>query len=58
VREALSGLGSAARWRGVKVEAGEDGIVVRRRASATATSEQRWMDDLWLAERLASAVPG
>jgi hypothetical protein len=49
-------LGPAARWRGVTVEAGEEAIVVRRPGGATAGAEQRWMDDLWLAERLADAV--
>jgi hypothetical protein len=56
VREVLSVLGPAARWRGVTVEAGEEGIVVSRRGGATAASEQRWMAALWLAERLADAI--
>lgn len=56
VRDALAALEPAARWRGVKVEAGDDGIVVKRRGSVRASEERRWMDDLWLAERLADAV--
>ena len=35
---------------------GDDGIVVKRRGSVTASQEWRWMDDLWLAERLAAAA--
>ena len=58
VREVLAALGAASRWRGVKAEGGADGILVTRRSSATASTEQRWMDDLWLAERLAEADPG
>jgi hypothetical protein len=38
------------------VEAGDDGIVVKRRGNVKASEERRWMDDLWLAERLADAV--
>ena len=39
-------------WTGMKLKAEPDGIVVGRRAA----SEQRWLYDLWLAERLADAV--
>jgi hypothetical protein len=56
VRDALAALEPAARWRGVKVEAGDDGLLVKRRGSVRASEERRWMDDLWLAERLADAV--
>lgn len=56
VRDAVAALEPAARWRGVKVEAGDDGIVVKRRGGVRTSEERRWMDDLWLAERLADAV--
>ena len=48
----LEGLHASPRWTGMKLEAGPDGIVVGRRAA----NEQRWLYDLWLAERLADAV--
>jgi len=56
VRSALAAIEPGSRWRGVKAEASEEGILVTRRGSVTAATEQRWMDDLWLAERLADAA--
>jgi hypothetical protein len=47
-------------WDGVTVTAGPDGIIVRRRALWTplpdVERERRWLYDLWLAERLATAL--
>ena len=56
VAGALDPLSADARWRGVEVEGGSEGIVVRRRVKGRARMESLWMDDLWLAERLADAV--
>ena len=56
VEKALAPLSADARWRGVEVEAGSEGIVVRRRVKGRARTEALWMDDLWLAERFADAV--
>jgi hypothetical protein len=39
-----------------EAEGGADGIVVRRRVGGGASTEALWMDDLWLAERLADAA--
>jgi hypothetical protein len=46
----------ADRWRRVTFAGGPDGIVVERRTSQTEALEARWLEDLWLAERLAEAV--
>lgn len=47
-------------WDGVTVTAGPDGITVRRAATWTplpdVERERRWLYDLWLAERLATAL--
>lgn len=48
----------ADRWRRVTFAGGADGIVVRRRTSRHEGLEARWLEDLWLAERLADAVCG
>lgn len=47
-----------ARWRRVTFAGGPDGIVVERRTSQAEALEARWLEDLWLAERLADAVSG
>lgn len=47
---------TADRWRRVTFTGGPDGIVVERRTSQTEALEARWLEDLWLAERLADAV--
>ncbi len=56
VKESLEPLSADPRWREVEVEGGADGIAVRRRLRGSASTEALWMDDLWLAERLADAV--
>lgn len=48
--------GTDARWGRVTFTGGPDGIVVTRRTSQTEALEARWLEDLWLAERLAQAV--
>ncbi len=57
VREALEPLSADARWKSVEVSGGANGVVVERHVRATsAPTQQLWMDDLWLAERLADAA--
>jgi hypothetical protein len=56
VVKALEPLSADPRWRRVTAAGGADGIVVRRRVRGGASTEALWMDDLWLAERLADAV--
>jgi hypothetical protein len=46
------------RWRRVTFAGGPGGIVVERRTSQPEALEARWLEDLWLAERLADAVSG
>lgn len=46
----------ADRWSRVTFAGGPDGIVVERRTSQTEALEARWLEDLWLAERLADAL--
>jgi hypothetical protein len=48
VEALVAGIPASARWTGMRLEAGQDGITVRR----SGTSEA-WLFDLWLAERLA-----
>jgi hypothetical protein len=56
VREAVEPLSADKRWKSVEVSGGSDGVVVERKVRGTASSQQLWMDDLWLAERLAGAA--
>jgi hypothetical protein len=53
-RPLLGSLGSSKRWNGVRVEAGDEGLIVYRRSSG----EGDWLCDLWLAARLAAALAG
>ncbi len=55
IREAIEPLSADRRWKSVEASGGADGVVVERRVRGRA-SEQLWMDDLWLAERLADAA--
>ncbi|MDQ3990754.1 MAG: hypothetical protein M3245_00380 [Actinomycetota bacterium] len=50
--EALRPLRKAARWRDLGLEAGPEGIRVHR----PADSDNGWLYDLWLAERLAERL--
>jgi hypothetical protein len=56
VVKALEPLSADPRWRRVTAAGVADGIVVRRRVRGRPSTEALWMDDLWLAERLADAV--
>ena len=51
VKAALQELPASDAWKGVKVRGGSGGIVVERKRG-----RERWLCDLWLAERLASAL--
>jgi hypothetical protein len=51
VQRIINRLGASSYWTSMKLSAGPDGIVVRRKAS----TDQRWLYDLWLAEALADA---
>jgi hypothetical protein len=55
VREAIEPLSADRRWKSVEAGGGPEGVVVERRIRGRA-SEQLWMDDLWLAERLGDAA--
>lgn len=52
VNAATAELPASAKWQGVRVEGGPDGIVVQREGNA----QGEWLCDLWLAERLADAL--
>jgi hypothetical protein len=56
IAKALDALSADSRWRSVEVEGGGDGIVVKRKVRSSEATHALWMDDLWLAERLADAV--
>ncbi len=52
IGHSLSSLPKSKRWKGVKVEGSPDGLIVYRSSS----SEGDWLCDLWLAERIATAI--
>jgi hypothetical protein len=52
VVKALKGLAKAKRWRGVKVDAGREGICVQRESKGM----NMWLYDLWLAEYLLDKI--
>lgn len=54
VGRSLGAMTASPRWKGVKVEGGPEGLIVYRRSSR----EGDWLCDLWLAERLATALEG
>ena len=54
VESILAALSASPRWTSMRLEAGPEGIAVRRRSGA----DQPWLYDLWLAERLTSVTPG
>ena len=56
VAAALAELSPHPRWANVRVTAGDDGVLVERDADQSAAFQELWLDDLWLAERLASAA--
>ena len=53
VAEVLKGIPNSPRWNGVKGGGDADGLAVNRKGSASGDM----LLDLWLAERLADAVP-
>lgn len=53
----IASVGADDRWRRVTFTGGPDGIAVHRRTTQTEALEARWLEDLWLAERLAGAAP-
>lgn len=57
-REVLRGVPSSTRWSGVRGDAKDGAISVRRKRSAGSAARGDWLLDLWLAERLADAVSG
>jgi len=52
VNAVLDPLRASSYWKGVKVTAGPEGLVVERKRDGG----QHWMRDLWLAEHLAEAL--
>ncbi|TRO47445.1 hypothetical protein E2P47_04410 [Candidatus Bathyarchaeota archaeon] len=52
VTKALKSLPKAKRWRGIKVNAGPEGIGVKRESKGT----NMWLYDLWLAEYLLHKI--
>ena len=52
VEAVLAPLRASSCWKGVKLTAGADGLVVERKDGGG----EHWMRDLWLAERLADAL--
>jgi hypothetical protein len=56
LRGLVEAIGSDPRWKRVEATGTADGVVVSRRLRASQATEQRWMADLWLAERLADAA--
>ena len=56
VGAAIGGLSPDKRWRGAEVKGGAEGITVFHRFEGGRSSEQGWLDDLWLAEDLADRL--
>ena len=56
VHGALAGLTRDSRWEGVEVKGGPDGIAVFHRVEGRSGGTQGYLDDLWLAERLADLL--
>jgi hypothetical protein len=52
IESVIDPLPASPLWRGVNVKGGPEGIVVERKDNRSS-----WMCDLWLAERLAEALP-
>ena len=53
VHDALAGLTRDGRWEGLEVKGGPDGITVFHALDNRRGGTQGYLDDLWLAERLA-----
>lgn len=56
IAAALSELSAHPRWANVRVTGGADGVLVEREGGSSAAFQALWLDDLWLAERLADAA--
>jgi len=56
VHGALEGLSRDARWEGVEVKGGPEGVTVLHRVEGRSGGTQGYLDDLWLAERLAELL--
>jgi hypothetical protein len=56
VTRTLGELSTHRRWSNVRVTGGADGVLVERERGATEALQALWLDDLWLAERLADAA--
>jgi hypothetical protein len=60
VHEALAGLLPHARWKGAEAKGGPDGVTVFHKVQPGGwggPAGAYYLDDLWLAERLADAAP-
>lgn len=60
VHEALAGLSRHSRWKGAEAKGGPDGVTVFHRVQPGGwggPAGAYYLDDLWLAERLAEAAP-
>lgn len=56
VHETVGALSQDSRWEGVEVKGGGDGITVFRHFGRLGSSQQGYLDDLWLAEALAERL--
>ena len=59
VREALAGLSRHSRWEGAEAKGGPEGVTVFHKVAPGGwggPAGAYYLDDLWLAERLAEAV--
>jgi hypothetical protein len=56
VAAALLELSPHPRWANIRVTGGADGVLVEREGGSSAAFQALWLDDLWLAERLAAAA--
>jgi hypothetical protein len=56
LRKIVDEIGSDPRWKKVEATGTADGVVVSRRLRSSQATQQLWMADLWLAERLADAA--
>ena len=56
VTRALGELSAHQRWVNIRVTGGADGVLVERKRGANEAAQALWLDDLWLAERLADAA--
>ena len=55
VAELIAAMPADRRWRGIEVDADGNGLFVRR-SGGGSDARERWLEDLWLAERIAGAT--